>query len=143
MLFRLSEPFGIPIIVSIIFLLLSIYPVLPMIGLYLNGGLFGVFEDIFFEESDNRDSNLMILNWAINFGLSVYFFILFIAVKKTWAKIIFTVLSILFLFYFLVFTFMTQYEDALSNYIFFIVLSLLSCIGFNIAVTIRHVVSSR
>lgn len=133
----------IPIIVSILFLLATIYPVLPIMGLYLDGGLLGIVEDIFFDKGEKGATQILLLNWIINVGLSTYSFILFVSVKKPWLKVLFSILTITFLYYFFVFIFMVKYEATMSPYFFYFIPSLLSCILFNTALIIRDLLVSR
>lgn len=140
--FRLSDQFKIPISISIIFLLLCISPVLPTIGLYLNGGLLGVVDRFLFDKNNSRNSNIFLTNCIVNLVLSIYFFVLFSVTKKSWVQVVFSALSIIFLYYFIAFILLDKFESGSETFLFFIP-GLLSCLAFNIAVILKFTFTSR
>ena len=135
---QLKQPFTIPLIVSAVFIALCIYPVLPVIGLYLNGGLLGIIEDFFFDQRKNDDSSMWLSNWIVNGSLSVCFFVLFSVTTRTGLKFLFSTLCILFIFYFIVWYFIDNDEETDYWVTVFIVPALMACISFLIAVVIKY-----
>jgi hypothetical protein len=140
--FQLSDPFKISFVISLILLSLCISPDLPTIGLYLNGGLLSVVDRLLLDKKNTVSSNIFLLNYIVNLGLAILFFVVFSVTNKRWVKVVFSALSVIFFYYFLLFLLADKLESWSESFIFFI-LALLSCLWLNIAVILKYTFSKK
>lgn len=140
--FQLSVPFKISFVISIILLSLCISPAVPTFGLYLNGGLLSLVDRLLFDKKNAVSSNLFLLNYIVNLGLSIVFFVVFSVTNIRWVKVVFSALSVIFFYYFLLFLLADKLESWSESFIFFI-LALLSCLLLNIAVILKYIFSKK
>ena len=108
---RRSRLLVIPIIIALVFIVLCLTFDLHEILFYLDGGLMSVAERVF---TGHKSSDVLVLNWAVNFSLSVLFLFLYIQAKRMFTQILFSMISFIFIFSFFSFLTLNAPYDNLS-----------------------------
>lgn len=90
----------IPLIVTGIFVLSCLVPVIQILMLTFDGGLLAMVNMLLFADKPDRAD---VPNWIVNFSLSFLFLALFYKSSSMFGKVTFSILAFIFLFCFLFF----------------------------------------
>ncbi|SHF98581.1 hypothetical protein SAMN05443549_1011087 [Flavobacterium fluvii] len=123
-----KTPLLIPLIVSGTFLISCFVPVLQIIILTFDGGLLSYFNKIIFNDNYSKFGTT---NWIVNFSLSILLLVFLLRAKTRLTQILFSILSIIFLFSLIAFIFMADDKtadpvDPEPYFLYFVIESLIS-----------------
>ncbi len=119
------------IVISLIFILSSLLPLMQIFLMYGNGGLLAIVDEILFR---NDLDNTKVTNWIVNFSLSLLSLTLYFKTKTKSLKIIYSILFTVFSSLFICFLAYDYFgtEDPNPYYLYFVISSLISGIILNL-----------
>jgi len=108
------------IVISLIFILSSLLPLIQIFLMYGNGSLLAIVDKILFR---NDSDNTQITNWIVNFSLSVVSLALYFKTKTRFFKIIYSILFTIFSSLFICFLAYDYFgaEDQIPYFLYFII----------------------
>ena len=113
----------IPLVVTGLFVLSCLVPVVQILILTFDGGLLALINMLLFEDKPDRAD---VPNWIVNFGLSVLFLALFYKSSAMVGKVTFSILACIFLFCFLFFLTADEFGEANPHFLYNMLLSVAS-----------------
>ncbi len=119
------------LIISLIFILSSFFPIIQIFLMYANGALIATVNKTLFGENLDK---ILITNWIVNFSLSLFFLILYFYAMTKSSKITYSIFFFLFsssLICFLAYDY-CGVEDPKPYFLYFLISSIVAGIILNI-----------
>ena len=114
---------ALPLIVTGVFTLSCLMPVIQFVMMTFDGGMLSIVNELLFE---NTPMKVDVINWIVNFSLSVLFLGFFFRSSSMAGKLAFSILAFFFLFCFFVFLTADKYEFIEPYFVYFMLVSLVS-----------------
>lgn len=113
----------IPLIVTGIFVISCLVPVIQILMLTFDGGLLAMVNMLLFEDKPDRAD---VPNWIVNFSLSFLFLSLFYKSSAMVGKVTFSILAFIFLFCFLFFLTADEFGETNLYFLYNMLISVAS-----------------
>jgi hypothetical protein len=112
-----------PLIVTGAFVLSCLMPIIQILFLTLDGGLQAIVIKLLFQDNQAKSNAA---NWLVNLSLSIIFLVLFYKTKTLSGRIIFSILSLIFIFCFFAFLAIDINGETDPYFLYFVIVSLAS-----------------